>query len=275
MTRAWAVALACVACGGQLVSADGGQDASVSDGAAEASEVVTYDACSGSDGIKLCGGECGQNQCSIEVPCNPPNIIGACYESGSKLYLPCAGGKGSFFAADGTLCVPLNLEAGDPPASGEYAMIHLNAADPGYAVLYAKHGFGNYCRYADRAVYDGTAIPAAPTTCPSVDGFQLCGGACGDCPAGEYCTGRSPLHPVSICMTDYSEAFEPQTSACVRGAPLAGGCMGNAQTPPSACLTFKVSDADQPFSDQNGICTERSMCLAAASGYPGGAYCTP
>lgn len=268
-----AVALAFVAgCGGDIAANDAGPDAGASDGPVEGS-TATYTACTGSDGTKLYGGSCGQNGCSeTEVP---PDQLGLCYEPGAKTYGTC---DPRFLGPPDQMavCVPMAVDDSDGgPPSGSYAMTALYAADVGYAIMYAKNGFGSWCHYADRATYDGTSVPAAPASCPTVSGFQLCGGACGDCPQGEYCTGRSPLHPYSVCLTDYSKALEPQTDSCVRGAPLAGGCMGNAQDPASACLTFKVSSADQPFADQNGICTEKSICLAAMAAYPGGAYCTP
>jgi hypothetical protein len=260
------------ACGGQITGdGDGGADAGTGD-AADASGSVTYDACSGSDGIKLFGGICGQNDCSATVV--PPAELGVCFETSAKLYGPCdrANFKRSI---DGDVCVPtsVNPDAGLPNA--QLAIAYSAAADVGYAIMYAKNGFGSWCHYADRSTYDGTPVPDAPASCPAVSGFELCGGACGDCPQGEYCIGRSPLHPYSVCVTDYSKALEPVPGECVRGAPLAGDCMGNAQNPPSACLTFRVSDADQPFADQTGICTEKSICMAAAAAYPGGAYCTP
>lgn len=270
--------LAVIACGGQLANGDGGPDAAGGDVASDAGSNISYDACSGSDGIKLCGSACGGiNDCPVPGVCAlPKTILAVCIDSQEgRTYGPCAGGNSTVFAKDGTLCVPGQISNPDAAPSGQFAMDYLDSADIGYAIMYAKNGYGSFCHYADRATYDGTPVPDAPASCPTSTGFQLCGGACGDCPSGEYCTGRSPLHPYSLCFTDYSKAFEPQTDACVRDAPNAGGCMGNAQNPPSACLTFKVSAADQPFADQNGICTEKSICLAAAAGYPGGAYCTP
>lgn len=260
-------------CGGQVAGEDGGPDASGADGVAGNDDGgPTYDACSGSDGVKLCGESCDQNECPTMCPTNLG--LQVCLDPAGKTYGGC-GGDSTFFALDGTLCVPAFINQPNAPPSGQFAMTKLDSADIGYAIMYAENGFGSWCHYADTSTYDGTPIPEAPASCPSTSGFQLCGGACGDCPQGEYCTGRSPLHPYSLCFTDYSKAFEPQTPSCVRGGPNAGGCMGNAQNPASACLTFKVSAADQPFADQNGICTEKSICLAAAAAYPGGATCTP
>ncbi len=269
MRPALVVVLLVGACGGVVTQTDGGAD---SDSASsDAIDDVSYGQCAASNGLKLCGLQCGQNACGL--PCNPDRLA-ACYDLHSEF-----ADTDCIRCRDGWLCLPPQVEVdgglpGNPsPADAFYPSYF--PGDPGYAVMFALNGFGSLCRYADRSTYDGTPVPDLPSTCPSTSGFQLCGGSCGDCPSGYDCVGRSPLHPYSICVTSYVGKNNPPGPTCTRNAPNGGTCNGNAQNPPSACLTFKVSDADQPVADQNGICTEQAICVAAAQAYPGGAFCTP
>ena len=263
-----------LACGGLTQ----GDDNNTVDGAAD---VPTHDAgftaCSGPGGQALCGGNCGATcspqACASNIGLPPPDAtpadaaLGLCLGAGTY-------GVGCNQCEDGLLCVPETLEQAVSDPAKEFH--NLAQADVGYAIMYAMNGDGNAVRYSDRSQYSGSPIPSAPTSCPSTSGFQLCGGGCGACATGFSCTGRSPLHPYSLCVDNFlGQANKPQPQdACVRGAANGGGCNGNPQIPPLACLTFKVSGADQPVADANGICVEASLCAAAAQSYPGGVYCT-
>lgn len=139
----------------------------------------------------------------------------------------------------------------------------LKCAGPEYGVLLSLNGKTDWIRYADRSTYLGAPLPE-PTTCPSIPGMNLCGGSCGSCPADYVCVGRSPLHPYSLCV---NAAGKPNVlSNCERKF----GCDAGRK-----CLTFKVDGAAQPIADAHGVCVDAAICDAAATSYPGGAFCGP
>lgn len=275
------LAAACLAmgCGGIADANDGGQDASsdmtVSDG-----PDAGFTACSGPSGQQLCGGACGAacppiacaSSSGFPIPdaTAPDAALGVCFTSKG------AHGGRCTMCQDGWLCVPetLGLPLYNPDPIKEFD--YLSEAELGYAILYALNGHGGDVRYADRAQYNGEAIPEEPSGCPTQNDFRVCGGACGDCDTGFKCTGRSPLHPYSLCVNDFQgQPNKPQPDdGCLRGTPNGGGCNDLPQDPPLACLTFKVSDADQPVADAHGICVDATLCAGAAQSYPGGVYCT-
>ena len=93
---------------------------------------------------------------------------------------------------DGWLCVPDDATALSGDAPNDFNL--LTEADVGYAIMYAKNGFGSSCRYADRSVYDGTPIPRRAADL-ALCRFGPLRGACYTCPTGFKCTGRSPCIP--------------------------------------------------------------------------------
>jgi hypothetical protein len=131
------------------------------------------------------------------------------------------------------------------------------------AVLHARY-FGDPAsriRYADYGKWTGAPLPA-PASCPSFAEFQICGGNCGGCQAGEICTGRSPLHPHGICMSAKG------TEECARGGTGNRACKTG-----TACLLFKVEPEAQAMADEHGHCFSTTACQALADKLPGGGTC--
>lgn len=125
--------------------------------------------------------------------------------------------------------------------------------------LFASNGAADRVRYADWSAWTGDPLPL-PATCPSFQGFSICGGDCDPCPPGQQCTGRSPQHPYGLCAT-----LNPPSWWC---DGTSGSC-GNGE----GCVIFTVSTADQPIANKGGICFPGAQCQAIASQYPGGASC--
>ena len=125
-------------------------------------------------------------------------------------------------------------------------------------------------RYADFGLFTGAPLPT-PTKCDAFAGFQICGGACGPCGAGQTCTGRSPLHPYSFCVADsLACSVGSQAPQTCTGKPLPSGCCPAAE----GCFTFTVEAEAQALSDKNGTCIPLAQCQALAAGLPGGGTCT-
>lgn len=237
-------------CGGIAVSPS--SDSGINgDGASDASfSGDGWTQCSAPDGLKVCG---GSGKCSFpEKVCNcvadstgTHKDLSACLSNdtigllGPDPFWPCRYGcrDGAYCIADVTNddCAPENLTR-----------------------LYVMNGAGaDKIRYADESDWTGKFLEVPPT-CPSLPGVPLCGGACPPCKTGEACTGRSPLHPYSVCI--------PQPNAyCSRAKPACPGGM--------SCFTFKVQPDAQPIADKAGYCIPTAACQAAASSYPGGANC--
>ncbi|CAN5707522.1 hypothetical protein BH09MYX1_BH09MYX1_01920 [soil metagenome] len=170
---------------------------------------------------------------------------------------------------DGNLCAYDNETISKPDPASTFD--RLFCGSEGFGIMYHLSGRDDLARYSDRAAYDGTRLPPAPTTCPSTPGLELCGGACGACPAKFTCLGRSPLHPYSLCAflgwQDTSNGVR-----CTRGS----NAMCDGLTPGKyKCFVWKVDPASQPIADQNGVCIAADQCAAAGQLYPGGGFCTP
>lgn len=155
-----------------------------------------------------------------------------------------------------------------PCADGEIlaeftsSLAYFLCVDPEVGQLMANAGYPERVRYADWGLWTGAPLPE-PGTCPTVDGFTICGGTCGGCPEGRVCTGRSPLHPYGICVT----------------APLSGnatycGDDKNHCDPGQSCFRFTVEPDAQALADLHGWCFGPDECNAIAAGLPGGGTCT-
>lgn len=263
-------------CGGTL-SDDTTKDASP-DGLDASSAPDGVTACAAPGGLMLCGGNCGD-------PC-PVDSTGAGCASESEGYPGdlgvCDVGKGFQISLceecrDGHVCVFRSehdaKDFGPDSSIPNLQMGAMYCTDIEYAEMYASNGRLDLARYADRSAYTNEPLPAPPASCPNAGTLRLCGGACGDCPSGYICVGRSPLHPVSVCVNDFTtQVVNPNTPTnCIRN--VAGWCGANGD--PLSCLTFKVDDASQAVADQNSICVDKAICQGAATSYPGGAFCTP
>ncbi len=251
------------ACGG--IVEGGAQDGSAEAGAGSDAGDELTSACQAQGGLMLCGGQCGAT-CPVQPDgkgCasdlqnpQPSNQLGICATKSSELTLDCQE------CSDGHVCA-LDSERW-LQSTPEVTFGFMGCGPIGYAQMYAANGRSDLARYADRSAFTSAPLPA-PSTCPSVPGLTLCGGACGSCPTGYVCTGRSPLHPYSLCVNEWSIG----NGVCQRAKP---GCMDG--TTKYRCLTFKVDDPSQSVADQYSICVDRSICEAAAQSYPGGAYCS-
>lgn len=255
------LAFAASACGGSVVGqgdgGDGGVDVGANDGSIVRDGAVILPC--NTDGLKLCGGQCGQS-CPVDKCIssnNNPNYkgeLGVCTDSSPSRF-------GGFCSQceDGDVCALTSELALRPTPIDTFG--NLRCADERWALMYSLNGRNDLARYADRSTYTGALLPS-PSTCPSVSGFQLCGGACGSCANGYVCMGRSPLHPYSLCV---NKGLAP----CERGDTIA--CTSKAGY---RCLTFKVDPPSQPVADATGFCADRTLCEAAAQSYPGGVFCT-
>jgi hypothetical protein len=249
-----------VACGGKV---DTGADAS--DGGDAGLDVAQGDGgwtmCEAPSGIGVCGGpnDCGA-QCTFCGSVVDASELRAC--SDVPDFDPDAGK-----AWDGYVCPDgaLNACSGD---NGAPDCWDNHCVGDDLPKLYLLNGRPDLARYADRSTYTGDPLPPPPTSCPAVSsGLELCGGACGPCQDGtKTCTGRSPLHPYSLCVES-----EPVSFPCSRGS--VGYC--NQVRAGFMCLTFKVDDAAQTMADTFSLCVDGTTCQAAAQSYPGGAFCTP
>lgn len=262
------------ACGG-MTSDDTSKDAS-SDGLDAAFLSDGVSACAAPGGLMLCGGTCG-NPCPVDstgAGCvsereGQPQELGVC-DVGIFEISTCDE------CSDSHVCVFGSVrdanDFGPDSSIPNLEMASMACADVAYAEMYALNGRPDLARYADRSTYTNEPLPT-PASCPNVGTLRLCGGACGDCPSGYICIGRSPLHPYSVCVNDFTTKVPPPNTptSCIRN--LAGWCSSNG--PGLQCLTFKVDAASQTIADENSICVDKAICQAAAVAYPGGAFCTP
>jgi hypothetical protein len=126
-------------------------------------------------------------------------------------------------------------------------------------VLIAQQGGAAQLRYADWGLWTGDPLPE-PDVCPTLPGVSICGGNCGGCPAGQHCTGRSPLHPYGVCFPD-------ELTSCAKDTDP---CDGD-----KACFFFTVEAEAMEVSYDHGYCLPLETCLATAENLPGGGECIP
>lgn len=241
---------------------------------ADASAFSAHAPCTSSDGVRLCGG-------SLNCPpISPPSCPGyGCTAARDDVTdvaaaggvcwadLPDNGSTSCAICDDGEECV-------------ERASQELVCVSPAVCAALWDDGVRDVCRYADKSQYDHRPLRSPSGTCP-VDPSQhwACGGACGACPEGQHCVGRSPDHPFGICTW-------PPAPTLPDGAPCAIG-PGGARAPwcdpfdtsnsNTVCAVFHVDPTDQNVAMAYGICVPRTPCLALAStlpeGLPGGLDC--
>ncbi len=246
-----------LSCGGTVQgSSDAGPDASGDTADDVARDDAGYGQCTSPSGYRVCGGtgQCtyveGANRCICwgKETSSQPNVCGD-----NKLIDQGYDGAMCNTCPDGSLCGDFGLLA---TPDGELSCMPYEMG-----ILYLKNGATtDRIRYYDRGLFDGGPIPN-PTVCPSLPGIRVCGGSCGGCPLGQYCVGRSPLHPVGFCYTPgQPDVCSPGKHACSDGRP---------------CFTFKVEPEAQPIADKNGLCIPLALCQALAQSLPGGGTCTP
>lgn len=209
--------------------------------------------CSSPEGIRVCRGPAncpeGGAECKTCTQ-QAAAAAGACLESWPFVPKPC------WLPADGDACASIFGAPDD-----------LWAVPFSVAELYARNGAGaDSVRYADFGLFTGEPLPA-PSTCPSAVNVPACGGACGGCPTGRKCTGRSPLHPFGLCVPDSPTGFSCTGSSVIskpESCPKGSGC-----------FTFQVEAKAQPLADRYSFCLPILECVAAAASLPGGGECLP
>jgi hypothetical protein len=122
------------------------------------------------------------------------------------------------------------------------------------------------CFFPDKTAYTAASIPD-PAQCPvAVTGAPpFCAGSCGACPTGLTCTGRSPTHPVGLCLpfVKLGQPVSPN-SLCSKDAPCETGAL---------CFVYTTNPADTPFAQEYGMCIDAAVCPSLASTLQGGGAC--
>lgn len=237
------------ACGADVETSGGsGGAASSSSGPSSSSGVWTE--CSSPSGLKLCtysdGGPC-------PFDANDPEC-GDCLDDPS-FCMNSAAASQLYFAPcrDGDVQVVIQKQS-----DGYFFM----CAPVEAAELLANAGYADRVRYSDWGLWSGDPIPE-PATCPTFDGYAICGGDCGGCSEGRICTGRSPLHPYGICV------IQPLTG----NATYCGGV--DHCDPDQMCFRYNVEVDAQAIADEHGWCFPKAECEAMAASLPGGGTCAP
>jgi hypothetical protein len=150
-----------------------------------------------------------------------------------------------YLCPDGKVCIDL--------AHDQYI---TNCVPYNMGKLYADAGNADSVRYADLSLFTGEPLPE-PTTCPTFDGFPICGGNCGGCPPETVCTGRSPRHPYRICA--------PNNSCAPSKEIWCGAGQG--------CFVWTVEPEAQELANESGYCYPLATCQAMAAELPGGGSC--
>lgn len=193
-----------------------------------------------------CGLDCpsGVPGCTICHPPASPELYGICAESLTPLDV-------MWKPHDGRVLV-----TGDAAITAKSSLYDIAYSG---GVFLAQHGQADRVAYADRGVFTGEPLPT-PSTCPTLPQGQVCGAACGGCPVGQLCTGRSPLHPYGMCVPDAH-------SFCRYPAEQNYVCK-----PDEDCFIFTVQAERQDFANATGFCLPTALCEAYAQ-LPGGAEC--
>jgi hypothetical protein len=225
-----ALLAALVGCDGDIIPADTSSSGSTS-------TTGTGGPCSTDDGYRVCGGpnDCDA-QCGCVVVATEHDDLGVCapdIADYAGFLNGCPDGLLQIYPA---LCIPWSL-----------------------GMLFCENGAADAIRYVDNGAFDCEPLPNA-SECPMTTGIQLCGDACGPCAADELCTGRSKLHPFSMCIPASNDSCGVQYPDCGPG---------------NLCMLYLVDESDQPDADRLGHCVPEALCNAAALELPGGAKCLP
>lgn len=241
--------LGALGCGGIAVGPlDGGPDGANDASSDAGRDDAGYTDCSSPSGYAVCGGShaCKRQEgsCTCASPAAetlPEPTV--CFGDWGPVPGPCIRCKdgevcGAVLTGDLLSCLPFEI-----------------------GVLYLRNGASpSRIRYFDRGLFTGVPIPN-PDVCPTIPGVIVCGGTCGGCSTGQYCMGRSPLHPVGFC-------YDPTPlDECAVGTKKCGDGR--------SCFTFKVEPEGQVVADANGLCVVPALCQALAQSLPGGGTCTP
>lgn len=238
-----ATVLGVIACG----QVGGGPDAS-----ADAHVDAGWTQCSSPDGYAVCGELTGCPACNV---CNDGLArVGLCDGQPKDALLdhPCYAG-----ARDGEVCISYD-ENGGAFFSGPATI----------GRLLAQNGAKGRVHFGDMSEYELGVETPLPTSCPTWQTAQACGGPCGACPQGFECAGRGPLHPVGWCR-----ALDVTGCKSVGGAD--GGLKRTCGDSGKSCFTFTVVGVvAQGDADYWGACIPTAMCEEMATTIPGGAKCS-
>jgi len=208
--------------------------------------------CSSPEGYRICGGPklCSYDPadcplCSDMTP-EGPDDLSVCYNEELAKELE---GSCGYDCPDGKICVAYGSETA---AIGSFSCTPYNLG-----VLYDQAGAPGFVRYADLGLWTGDPLPL-PDSCPVIEGVTICGGNCGGCPTGQFCTGRSPLHPYSMCVPDELWDCNLEEYLCDKGL---------------GCFIYTVEPEAQPLADRHGYCLPLDTCQKTAADLPGGGKC--
>jgi hypothetical protein len=237
--------MALIHCGSRTGQGEAGQDGG------QQSEDLDAGICGSPSGYVLCG---GPNACFLEggPPCDlctldqirmfdSPYDLGLCDNKAS----PSA----------------VNVETCDDDC------VYIETFQPTFwsafplevGVLFAANGAEDRVRYADLSFYTGQPLPEI-ASCTAPGSFTVCGGTCPPCAADRICTGRSPLHPLGLCVLKNQDCQPEKNFACPAG---------------DGCFVFSVQADAQALANEYGECMPLAECQAAAKSYQGGGVCHP
>lgn len=221
-------------------------------------------ACAFSNGVPKCGAEgCADPSADDCQACvqfysdSKLTSFGACAKlDADKMWGKLGGSVCSFCVRSDLVCARTKYDEPDD----------LTCINPVVCEAASRDGLPATCRWTDKSTWrPATAIPnvACPATGTTLG---MCGGACGDCAPGAFCTGRSPVHPLGICVAPTRMG---PTGTVVNRCKRATGC--NAAT--DSCLVFKVEAFEQVEADNHGVCVPTDRCKGLRDGLPGGVAC--
>lgn len=228
--------------------------------------------------INIDGGdrEGGNDQDAARNPCVSPGGYAVC--GGPNACYPASSvGPGTMCThcplTDGTtqytlgICSNDALPLGPPSGLCGDACVYIETLVPSQwntlpievGFLFARNGAADRVRYADFSSWTGQDLPPI-SSCSGPSSVPTCGGSCAPCAPDQICTGRSPLHPLGLCVP---KSF------------LLGCDRSHGWTCPSGdgCFVFSVQPEAQNEADANGSCLPVATCRAAATGLPGGGAC--
>lgn len=216
------------------------------------------DPCNLADGTPLCGASC-THSCKGFAGCQPYSTIGGATSTVAMCSedQPLVGGEASpCRVCDGDSMLCARYGAGD---YGELRCVQRALCDRLATELKPA------CWFQDKTPWDpARTVPSA--ACPSNGKLLgMCGGSCGGCSDGLFCTGRSPDHPFGVCAS--TKKASGAKNLC--GGPYDGPCGAS-----EACLSFKAgAGGDQTLADRYGFCIPRDRCKQLQTSLPGGIFC--
>jgi hypothetical protein len=260
-----AAALALGACGGRTTLIDVGAAArdAGADVRTDARPIEAGPVCTAPDGVRLCGHgcawlaapECAGLGCVEAVDRNTGAKTG---EGVCMSDMPDQGKEPCWDCPDGDTCLELQGQG-------------LVCVPEAVCRALWNTGVRDVCRDADKHAYDGRAIPTWTKSCPSPytplsHYYLMCSGSCGGCTPGASCSGRSPDHPLGVCVPENGQDGSPCTVQPGVGHDC--GALGL-----DDCAVYNVPQADESAALEYGFCSTDADCKDLAKLLPGGITC--